>query len=423
MKKKVVIIGGGFAGLYVARGLSGKQVDVTLIDKRNFHLFQPLLYQVATGGLSPGDIASPIRSVLHKAKNVRVICATFEGLNADEQFVMAGGIKYVYDELIIATGVRHHYFGNDSWGKIAPGLKTVEDALDMRQRIMRAFEEAEKEADEKKRQAWLRFVIVGGGPTGVELAGALGELAYQTLVEDFRAINPRKTEIYLLEAAPRILTPFSEKLSAKAAQVLNGMCVRVLTNTQVTGVDENCVRIKNAGGESHIESRNVFWAAGVKATSVSNIIERATKVERDRSGRIMINKHLQIDAYPSIRVLGDLAHFPQDDKPLPGVAQVAMQQGKYVAASLVRGSEGPGFRYKDKGSLAVIGRKAAVAQIGRFSFSGWPAWLIWVFVHILYLIEFDSKLRIMMQWAWNFFTKKRGARLITKIRIDDSPHN
>ena len=274
MKKKIVIIGGGFAGLYVARGLSGKQVDVTLIDKRNFHLFQPLLYQVATGGLSPGDIASPIRSVLHKAKNVRVVCATFDGLNADEKFVMAGGIKYDYDELIIATGVRHHYFGNDSWGKIAPGLKTVEDALDMRQRIMRAFEEAEKEADEKKRQAWLRFVIVGGGPTGVELAGALGELAYQTLVEDFRAINPRKTEIYLLEAAPRILTPFSEKLSAKAAQVLNGMCVRVLTNTQVTGVDESCVRIKDASGESRIESRNVLWAAGVKATSVSNIIER-----------------------------------------------------------------------------------------------------------------------------------------------------
>jgi len=420
MKKKIVIIGGGFAGLYVARGLANKDVDVTLIDKRNFHLFQPLLYQVATGGLSPGDIASPIRSVLHKAKNVRVICAELDGLDADKKQISADGQTFSYDELIFATGVRHHYFGNDAWEKRAPGLKTVEDALNIRQRIMQAFEEAEKQADEKKRQAWQRFVIVGGGPTGVELAGALGELAFQTLADDFRRINPRETEIFLVEAAPRILMPFPEKLSAKAAKALGGMCVKILTDTQVTAVDESCVHLKSAAGETSIEARNVLWAAGVKATAVSAIIAEATGAEQDRSGRILVNEHLQIDTYPAIRVLGDLAHFEQEGKALPGVAQVAMQQGQFTARALSGGNTGAGFWYKDKGSLAVIGRKAAVAQIGRFNFSGGIAWLIWVFVHIAYLIEFDSKLRVMMQWAWNFFTKKRGARLMTRIRTDIS---
>lgn len=417
--KKVVIIGGGFAGLHVARGLANKNVDVTLLDKRNFHLFQPLLYQVATGGLSPGDIASPIRSVLHKAKNIRVLSAEFDGLDAEKKRVSAGGQFFTYDELIIATGAHHHYFGNEQWAKNAPGLKTVEDALNIRQRIMRAFEEAEREPDAAKRRAWLRFVIVGGGPTGVELAGALGELAHQTLADDFRTINPQETEIFLVEAAPRILMPFPEKLSQKAAKALSGMCVKIRTHTQVTAVEESCVRLKDADGERCIAARTVLWAAGVKATAVSDIIEKATHVERDRSGRIMVNSALQIKDYPHIHILGDLAHFEQDGRPLPGVAQVAMQQGDYTARLLL-GKEKRGFVYKDKGILAVIGRKAAVAKIGRFAFSGWFAWLIWVFIHIAYLIEFDSKLRVMLQWAWNFFTKKRGARLITRIRSDES---
>jgi len=415
---KVVIVGAGFGGLYAARKLSNKKVQVTIIDKRNFHLFQPLLYQVATGGLSPGDIASPIRAIFKEAPNVRVIKAALEEILPGEKAVIAGGRKVPYDTLIIATGVSHHYFGNDHWEKDAPGLKTVEDALTIRQRILSAFESAELEEDPEKRRALLRFVIVGGGPTGVELAGALSELAHSTMVRDFRNFSPGDTEIYLAEGTGRLLPPFPEKLSGRAKRSLEKLRVKVLTESMVTGVDEDRVYLKNGDREDVLQARTILWAAGVKAGPVSDIVYRATNAERDRAGRIKVKNDLSLEGFPDIMVIGDLAYFETPDGPLPGVAPVAMQQGKYAAEKIVAQQSGKTikpFEFWNKGNLAVIGRKAAVADVNGLKFSGWFAWLIWIFVHIAYLIEFDNKIKVLFQWGWNFLTRKRGARLITQI--------
>ncbi len=415
---KVVIVGAGFGGLYAARKLSNKKVQVTVIDKRNFHLFQPLLYQVATGGLSPGDIASPIRAIFKDAPNVRVIKAALEKILPEEKTVIAGGKEVPFDTLVIATGVSHHYFGNDHWEKDAPGLKTVEDALTIRQRILSAFENAELEEDPEKRKAWLRFVIVGGGPTGVELAGALSELAHSTMVRDFRNFSPGDTEIYLAEGTGRVLPPFPEKLSERAKRSLEKLRVKVLTESMVTGIDEDRVYLKNGEREDILQARTILWAAGVKAGPVSDIVYHATKAESDRAGRIKVKDDLTIDGFPDVMVIGDLAHFETPQGPLPGVAPVAMQQGKYAAEKVVAQVSGKAtkpFEFWNKGNLAVIGRKAAVADVNGLKFSGWFAWLIWIFVHIAYLIEFDNKIKVLFQWGWNFLTRKRGARLITQI--------
>ncbi len=414
----VVVVGGGFGGLYATQKLGNRKgISVTLIDRRNFHLFQPLLYQVATGGLSPGDIASPLRAVLNRFRNVRVLQATVTGINAPEQTISLGEDIIKYDSLVIATGAHHHYFGNDQWASNAPGLKTIEDALEMRRRIFRAFEAAEREDDPGKKRSLMTFVIVGGGPTGVELAGALGELANFTLKNDFRNLDPRNTRILLLEGGAKILAAYPDKLSNKASSSLKKLGVDVRTETLVTAIADGQVRMKHGESEEIIEAETVLWAAGVKSSSLSKALVETTGAGTDRSGRIVVDPFLNVGDFANIYVIGDLAHFAhQGDDALPGVAPVAMQQGRHVARLIrdrLRGKEGSAFKYTNKGNLAVIGRNAAIADVGPFKMSGWFAWLIWIFVHIAYLIEFDSRVLVLFQWASNYFTRKRGARLIT----------
>jgi len=413
----VVIIGGGFGGLYAAKVLGRGPVKVTVVDKRNFHLFQPLLYQVATGGLSPGDIASPLRAVLNRYKNIWVLTAEVIDIDPGQPKVILRDGELTYDTLIIATGVSHHYFGHDEWAPIAPGLKTVEDALDVRRRIFLAFEAAEREPDPEQRRAWMTFVLVGGGPTGVELAGALGELAHSTLKNDFRNINPREVEILLLEGADRLLPPYPAELSAKAEAGLTRLGVTMRTSTLVTDIQNNTVTMRRGDTVEQIEARTILWAAGVKASPMGQVLAQRAGAQLDRAGRVVVEPDLTIPGHPDMFVIGDLSSFShQDGKPLPGVAPVAMQQGRYVANLIqarLKGKSLPPFRYRDKGSLAVIGRNAAVADFGSLRFGGFLAWLIWIFVHIGYLIEFDNKVLVMFQWAWNYFTRKRGARLIT----------
>ncbi|HEY9853822.1 MAG TPA: NAD(P)/FAD-dependent oxidoreductase [Leptolyngbyaceae cyanobacterium] len=413
----IVIVGGGFGGLYAAQALCRASVKVTLVDRRNFHLFQPLLYQVATGSLSPADISSPLRAVLSKNENTKVLLAEVKDIDPQEQKVITNSGELTYDSLIIATGVSHHYFGNDGWERVAPGLKTIENALEIRRRIFLAFEAAEKEPDLEKRRAWLTFVIVGGGPTGVELAGAIAELAYSTLKKDFRDIDTTETKILLLEGMDRILPPYPPELSEKAEKSLQKLGVTVQTKTLVTNIDDNIVTMKQGDNIEQIPARTILWAAGVKASPMGKVLAQRTGVELDRVGRVVVESDLSIAGYPNIFVIGDLANFShQNGKPLPGIASVAMKQGEYVAKLIKqRLSEQtiPAFHYVDTGSLAVIGRNAAVVNLGYVKLSGFIAWLIWVFVHIYYLIEFDNKLVVMIQWAWNYFTRKRGARLIT----------
>ncbi len=413
----VVIIGGGFGGLYAARMLGRAPVRVTLVDRRNFHLFQPLLYQVATGGLSPGDIASPLRAVLRRYRNIEVQLAEVVDIVPDERKVVLSDGELDYDTLIIATGVSHHYFGHEEWARVAPGLKTIEDALEIRRRIFLAFEAAEREPDPEIRRAWMTFVIVGGGPTGVELAGAIGELAHGTLKHDFRRIHPHEAQILLIEGAPRILPGYPESLSHKAARSLERLGVTVKTQTLVTKVEEHVVHVRAGEQELDIPARTVLWAAGVKASFMAEVLARRAGARLDRVGRIIVEPDLTLPNHPEIFVIGDLAHYAhQTGEPLPGVAPVAMQQGRYVARLIrrrLKGKSAPPFRYRDKGSLAVIGRNRAVAFFGRVRFSGFIAWLLWVFVHVRYLIEFDNKVLVMFQWAWYYLTRKRGARLIT----------
>ncbi|MBD1922108.1 NAD(P)/FAD-dependent oxidoreductase [Microcoleus sp. FACHB-831] len=414
---QVVIVGGGFGGLYAAQALGKAPVQVTLIDKRNFHLFQPLLYQVATGTLSPADISSPLRAVVSENKNTTVIMGDVRDIKPEEKkLIMASG-EVTYDTLIVATGVSHSYFGNDQWETVAPGLKTIEDALKMRQRIFMAFEAAEKETDAEKRRAWLTFVIVGGGPTGVELAGAIAELAFSTLKRDFRNIDTSEAKVLLLEGMDRVLPPYTPDLSAKAEESLNRLGVTVQTKTMVTNITDNVVTTKQGDKVEQIPARTILWAAGVKASPMGKAIAQSTGAELDRVGRVIVESDLTVPGYPDIFVVGDLASFShQNGKPLPGVAPVAMQEGQYVANLIEQRLAGytmPAFSYVDRGSMAVIGRNAAVVDLGFVKFSGLLAWLIWVFIHIYFLIEFDNKLIVMLQWGWNYWTRKRGARLIT----------
>jgi NADH:quinone reductase (non-electrogenic) len=413
----VVILGGGFGGLYAAKALRHVPARVTLIDKRNFHLFQPLLYQVATGGLSPGDIAHPLRSVFARDRHISVMMAEVIDINAAQRIVMLRDGSLTYDTLVIATGASHQYFGHDEWAPQAPGLKTVEDALEIRRRIFLAFEAAEREADPTQRQALMTFVIVGGGPTGVELAGTLGELARTTLKGHFRAIDPAQVTIFLLEGQERVLAAFPPDLSAKAAAQLRQLGVTVRTGTLVTNIADSTVTMRHGEAMDSLHAHTILWTAGVRASGLGAVLAKHTGVELDRAGRVTVEPDLTIPGHPEIFVIGDLATFVhQDGKPLPGLAAVAIQQGHYVGNAIkqrLQGERPAGFRYVNKGSLAIIGRNAGVADLGRLHFSGVPAWLLWLFVHILYLIGFDNKLLVLFQWAWNYLTRKRGAQLIT----------
>jgi NADH dehydrogenase len=413
----VVIIGGGFGGLYTAKNLKSTNVNVTLIDKRNFHLFQPLLYQVATGTLSPGDISSPLRSVFSKSKNTKVLLGEVNDIDPKAQQVIMGDEVVPYDTLIVATGANHSYFGKDNWQEFAPGLKTVEDAIEMRRRIFGAFEAAERETDPEKRSAYLTFVIVGGGPTGVELAGAIAELAYKTLKEDFRNIDTSETKILLLQGGDRILPHIAPELSEEAALALQKLGVVIHTNTRVTNIENHIVTFKRGGEVNEIPSQTILWAAGVKGSAMGQILAERTDVDCDHAGRVIVEPDLTIRGYKNIFVVGDLGNFShQDGKPLAGVAPVAKQQGEYVAKLIKRRLKGhtlPQFHYNDVGSLAMIGQNLAVVDLGLIKLTGFLAWVFWLLVHIYFLIEFDTKLLVVFQWAWNYITRNRRSRLIT----------
>ena len=416
---RVVIVGGGFAGLYAAKRLGKALLALTLIDRRNFHLFQPLLYQVATGGLSPGEIASPLRVVLRGHRNTEVLLGEVVDFDiANRRVILADGER-PYDDLVIATGASHTYFGHDEWEPLAPGLKTVEDATEIRRRILLAFEEAEREPDPAQRHAWLTFVIVGGGPTGVELAGALGEIANDTLRHDFHHINPAESRILLIEGEDRVLPAFAPDLSHKAERQLIALGVRPRLSARVTAIDAAGITVNAAGQTEHIAARTVLWAAGVRASSLGRKLAERTGAPLDRAGRVLVEPDLSLPGHPEIHVIGDLASLAQDGKPLPGLAPVAIEQGRYVADLLVRKLRGQSmrpFRYFDKGALATIGRNRAVAQFGSLHVSGFPAWFLWVFVHLMYLVEFENRLLVFVEWVYNYITRNRGARLITNNR-------
>ena len=406
----VVIVGGGFGGLWAARALRRAPVTVTLVDRRNHHLFQPLLYQVATAALSPADIAAPIRSVLRRQRNVEVLMG--EVMDVDRsarQLLLADGGVVPYDYLIVATGATHAYFGHPEWEPIAPGLKTVEDATEIRRRLLLAFEAAEQQNDAAERRALLTFVIVGAGPTGVEMAGALAEIARNALVRDFRHIDPRTARIILVEGGTRVLPAYDERLSAYAQRALERMGVEVRTRALVTGMEDGAVFV----GDERIPARNVVWAAGVTASPLG----RALDAPVDRVGRVEVRPDLSLEGDPRVFVVGDLAALAgKDGAQLPGVAQVAMQQGRRAARNLIadlRGAPRQTFRYRDKGSMATIGRRAAVLESGRVRIKGWIAWMAWLFIHITFLIGFRNRLSVFVQWAWSYLTWQRGARLIT----------
>jgi NADH dehydrogenase len=420
----VVIVGGGFAGLYAAKNLAGnRNVAITLVDRRNFHLFQPLLYQVATGALSPGEIAQPLRGILRKHQNVTTLLGEAVGLDVEgRRVLMSDGGPIHYDTLIVATGARHAYFGHDEWARYAPGLKTIEDAQEIRRRILIAFEAAEREADLGLRGEWMTFVVIGGGPTGVELAGALGEIANDTLRKDFRSIHPPDARILLVEAVDRILPTYPEKLSGSAARQLERLGVTVSTKTMVTAIDEHGVTVQHEGGaEERIPARTILWAAGVQATSFGRMVAQATGVETDRSGRIPVGQDLTIEGHPEIFVIGDLAvAMREDGRQVPGVAPGAIQEGTYAAREIGRrlaGDPSKPFHYTDKGDVATIGRLRGVANIGWLGpfgkLSGFIAWAMWLGIHILYLIGFANRIVVTVRWAWSFVTRGRSARLIT----------
>jgi NADH dehydrogenase len=414
---RVVIIGGGFAGLAAAQALSDAPVHVTLIDRRNFHLFQPLLYQVATGWLSPANIASTLRATLSRQRNARVLLGDVSDIDVETRRVPLADDFVEYDTLIVATGSRQHYFGREDWEQLAPGLKTVEDATEIRRRIFVAFETAEREAGAEKRKGWLTFVVVGGGPTGVELAGALGEIANDTLAHDFHSIDPSTAKILLIEGGDRILPTYPPELSAKAAAFLNRLGVKVEVGALVTDLQPETATIKRGENVERIPCRTVIWAAGVQASFLGRVLAKKTAAAMDRGGRIVVRRDLSVAGFPEIFVIGDLANYShQDGKPLPGVAPVAMQQGRYVARMLQRKLEHKNvtpFIYRDRGSMAIVGRASAVADMGRFHFAGFFAWLMWLFVHLMYLVEFENKVLVLVQWGWYYFSRNRAARLIT----------
>jgi NADH dehydrogenase len=410
----VVIIGGGFGGLHAARALRRAPVRVTVLDRRNHHLFQPLLYQVAMAALSPGDIASPIRWILRKQRNVEVFLAEAVAIDTVARRVVLTDGAVTYDYLIVASGATHAYFGHDDWREAAPGLKTLEDALEIRRRVLLAFERAERETDPARRRALLSFVVIGGGPTGVEMAGALAEISRQSLVRDFRRIDPGSARILLLEGGPAVLSSFPEALRESARRDLARLGVEVRTGTIVTGVDDAGVI---AGGE-RIVSETVLWAAGVAASPLG----ASLGAPLDRAGRVRISSDLTVPGCPNVFVIGDLAALDDEDgRPLPGVAQVAIQMGEHAARTIVRAIDGqPGapFRYRDLGNMATIGRASAVADFGWLTLRGYPGWLAWAFVHILKLIGFRNRLVVFVQWIWSYFTYQRAIRLITGSGAD-----
>jgi len=406
---RVLIIGAGFGGLAAARRLGEAPLAVTIVDRRNYHLFQPLLYQVATAALSPGDIAYPIRSTLRHQSNARVLLAEVTAIDAAQRQVRLADGTLTYDFLIVAGGAGHAYFGHDDWEKYAPGLKTLEDAIAIRGRILLAFEKAERETDAAARRELLTFVVVGGGPTGVELSGAIAEISRHVIVSDFRSIDPREARIVLVEAGPRILPAYTPESSARAAEALRVRGVEVRTASPVTGVDAGGVRL----GTERLAARTVLWAAGVAASPLARTLGSPV----DGAGRAIVEPDLSIPGYPEVFVIGDLSVFThQTGKPLPGLSPVALQQGRAAAANILRtlaGEPRRPFHYVDKGTMAVIGRSAAVAEIAGLRFSGFLAWLLWCFVHVFYLIGFRNRVIVMMEWAWAYVTYQRGARLIT----------
>jgi NADH dehydrogenase len=413
----VVIVGGGFGGLNTARALAGADVRVTLLDRHNYHLFQPLLYQVATASLSPGDIASPIRWILRKQRNIEVLLADVREIDPDgRRVIVDGGDPIAYDFLVLAPGAAHAYFGHPDWEPRAPGLKTLDDALEMRRRMLVAFEAAERETDPEKQRRLLTFVIVGGGPTGVELAGALAEIARQSLVEDFRRIRPESARIVLVEGGPAVLAAFPERLRDAARQAMARLGVEVRTGSVVTAIDDQGVTVKHADGSERIAAATVLWAAGVAASPIA----KSLGVPLDRIGRVTPESTLALSQHPNIFIVGDLCAFVQDGKPLPGVAQVAMQQGTQAGRNVLRAIAGrplQPFRYKDYGIMATIGRGSAVGDVFGLKISGFFAWLFWIFLHIFWLIGFRNRLVVMSEWAWAYFSLQRRVRLITGERL------
>jgi NADH:ubiquinone reductase (H+-translocating) len=416
---RVVIIGGGFGGLSAAQRLNSDLVDVTLIDRRNYHLFQPLLYQVATGSLSAGEIASPLRSVLSRQKNTRVWLGTVVDVDTDsKRVILADGTIVPYDSLIVATGSQTTYFGHNEWQEWAPGLKSIEEATTVRHKILYAFEVAERLSDPEQRRAWLTFVIVGAGPTGVELSGAIAEIARQTLKNDFRSINPGEAQVILLDGAPRVLMSFPEDLAEKASRSLAKLGVQVRCGALVKHVDEKGLTIEAGQRTDSIAAKTVVWAGGIGASPLGKILASRTRTEIEKGGRVKVNPDLTIPNCPHVYVIGDLASaMDRTGKPLPGLAQVAMQGGAYAAKAILRKVKGQRelapFHYFDKGSLAVIGRAAAVADVFGEHLSGFLAWLVWVFIHLMYLVTFQSRVLVFIQWAIQNLTFSRGARLIT----------
>lgn len=416
---RVVIVGGGFGGLNAAQSFKRTAVDVTLIDRRNFHLFQPLLYQVATGGLSASNIAVPLRSIVRKQQNCRVLMDDVIGFDLANRTVKTAVGNVPYDSLIVATGSQTGYFGNNQWAERAPGLKSLEDALEIRRRILSVFEAAEQEDDPVRRSALLTFVIVGGGPTGVELAGTLAEITRHTLHSDFRRCQPRDARIILVDAAPRVLGTFPEDLSANAAEKLKQIHVEVRTHTKVDRLNEHTVELRADDKTEVIAAETVLWAAGVEASPLGKVLSQAAGCEPGRGGRVPVTSELHLANYPEVFVIGDVAlAMDEAGKPLPGVAPVAIQQGKYVAqAILSRMQNRPlkPFRYFDYGNMATIGRSAAIAQLGTWKFRGKIAWLMWLFIHLMQIVRFENRLLVLIQWAWNYFTFNRSARLITDV--------
>ena len=405
----VVIIGGGFGGLNAAQSLRNAPVKITLVDRRNHHLFQPLLYQVATAALNPSDIATPIRSILRKQKNVEVILGSVTSIDTANRIVKLDDGELTYDYLIVATGATHSYFKNPEWEQHAPGLKTIEDALEIRRRVFKAFELAEREADPEKQKAWLTFVVVGGGPTGVELAGALAEISRHALKGDFRRIDPTRARILLVEARDRVLGMYSDDLSAFARTRLEQLGVEVITGAGVTEMSADAIRV----GEQSIATRTILWGAGVQASPLAKTLG----VPLDRAGRVIVQPDLSVPGHPNVFVIGDLAAVQQADGTLvPGVAPAAMQGGIHAAFNIVcslAGRPSMPFRYRDKGSLATIGRGAAVAHFGKFKLTGVVAWLLWLTLHVFFLIGFRNRMFVIAHWMWALFTRQRGARLIT----------
>jgi NADH dehydrogenase len=414
-----VIVGGGFGGLYAARALAGAPVRVTVIDRHNYHLFQPLLYQVASATLSPADIARPIRHVLHRQRNVEVVLGEVTEVDAaGRAVVLKDGSRIGYDFLILAAGAVDQYFGRDEWAAIAPGLKTIDDATEIRRRFLLAFEAAEHERDPEQQRALLTFVLVGGGPTGVEMAGAFAEIARHTLREDFRRVDPASARVLLVEGGPRLLSAYDESLSRKALEALEKLGVEVKLNTLVTDIRLGEVQV----GDERIAAYNVVWSAGVAASPLG----RSLGAPVDRMGRVVVEPDLSVPGRPEVFVVGDLASFTHQDpegRPLPGVAQVAMQGGRAAARNILRTLRGEArqrFHYRDKGSMATIGRAKAIAEIGGLKLSGFVAWLAWLFIHLFFLIGFRNRITVMMEWAWSYLSWQRGARLITgEVRPDN----